>query len=50
MPSDRREGSSLTEAGDGRLKARYDQYVSKRGDELGLFQEVARFAVVAPTC
>jgi hypothetical protein len=36
----------LTDAGVGRLKARYDEYVSKRGDELGLFREVARFAVV----
>jgi hypothetical protein len=37
---------SLTEAGVDDLRARYDAYVSKRGDELELFREVARFAAV----
>ncbi len=36
----------MNEAGDGCLRARYDEYVAKRGDELGLFQQVARFAAV----
>jgi hypothetical protein len=46
VPSDPLEGSSLTVAGGIHLKARYDEYVAKRGDELGLFQQVARFAAV----
>lgn len=46
VPFDALEGSSLTEAGDGRTRSRYEEYVAKRGDELGLLQEVARFAGV----
>lgn len=34
----------MTQAGAVRLRDRYHEYVAKRGDELGLFHEVARFA------
>ena len=40
------EALSLTQLGGGDLRSRYDEYVSKRGDEFGLFQQVARFAIV----
>ncbi len=36
----------MTEAGAGEARVRYDEYVAKRGDELELFREVARFATI----
>ena len=36
----------MTEAGAMRLRGQYDEYVAKRGDELGLFREVAEFATI----
>ena len=36
----------MMDSGAVRLRGRYDEYVAKRGDELGLFRAVARFAAV----
>ena len=39
----------MTHAGPERLRDSYGEYVARRGDELGLFYEVARFAAIERT-